>query len=551
MKRKMKYGWMLVLLFISSDTVFGQGIKNKMLLPTSLDSLAGSNHAGRNWWDVQHYTLDIRVDIEHQQIEGRVQIRYKVIEAGTLMMVDLQQPLEITGIVSGKDPVAFEQKGRFCFVNKNGRGRVGKVDSINIFYKGKPKVAVKPPWDGGIDWNHDEKGRPWISTACQGIGASIWWPCKDIQSDEPDYGVDMYYTVPSDLSAVANGKLIEKVHLKDGKTTWHWRVTQPINNYNVSMNIAHYVKISEEYEGRKGGLDVSFYVLDYNLDKGKKLFPEIIEMLECFEQKAGPYPFYEDGYKMIETAHLGMEHQSGIAYGNRFMRGYRGDDRSDTGVGLGWDFILIHESGHEWFGNSITTADVNDGWIHEGFTTYMETIYTECAQGLDAAQRYVIGQRHIITNRVPLINKYGVNFDAPGDIYDKGASLIHTIRTILDDDHKFYAILQEMTKKYSHQTVTSAEIEEFWIRQSGLQLKPIFDQYLRTTQIPTLIYSINDQIMTLHWTNVIPGFEMPVLLLLKDGSRKWVKASEQPVSIKLEAEFDKWDPNIYCYYKKQ
>lgn len=551
MKRKMKYGWMLVLLFISSDTVFGQGIKNKMLLPTSLDSLAGSNHAGRNWWDVQHYTLDIRVDIEHQQIEGRVQIRYKVIEAGTLMMVDLQQPLEITGIVSGKDPVAFEQKGRFCFVNKNGRGRVGKVDSINIFYKGKPKVAVKPPWDGGIDWNHDEKGRPWISTACQGIGASIWWPCKDIQSDEPDYGVDMYYTVPSDLSAVANGKLIEKVHLKDGKTTWHWRVTQPINNYNVSMNIAHYVKISEEYEGRKGGLDVSFYVLDYNLDKGKKLFPEIIEMLECFEQKAGPYPFYEDGYKMIETAHLGMEHQSGIAYGNRFMRGYRGDDRSDTGVGLGWDFILIHESGHEWFGNSITTADVNDGWIHEGFTTYMETIYTECAQGLDAAQRYVIGQRHIITNRVPLINKYGVNFDAPGDIYDKGASLIHTIRTILDDDHKFYAILQEMTKKYSHQTVTSAEIEEFWIRQSGLQLKPIFDQYLRTTQIPTLIYSINDQIMTLHWTNVIPGFEMPVLLLLKDGSRKWVKASEQPVSVKLEAEFDKWDPNIYCYYKKQ
>lgn len=519
-------------------------------MPTSMDSLAGSNHSGRNWWDVMHYTLRVVPDIENKSLQGQVRIKYKVTSEGKQMMIDLQRPLVISKIVSGKENVPYEQKGRFCFIGKNGKGRVGQLDSIDIYYSGKPKIAVRPPWDGGIDWNQDEKGRPWVSTACQGIGASIWWPCKDIQSDEPDNGVDMYYTIPDELSAIANGKLIDKKPGGKGLTTWHWRVTQPISNYNVSMNIGYYSDIFQDFTGQKGNLKVEFYVLDYNVDKGKKLFPEIISMLQCFEEKVGPYPFYEDGYKMIETAHLGMEHQSGIAYGNKFLRGYKGSDRSETGVGLGWDFILIHESGHEWFGNSITSADINDGWIHEGFTTYMETIYTECLSGLDAAQKYVIGQRHIISNKVPLINQYGVNFDAPGDIYDKGASLIHTIRTIMDDDRKFYQVLQAMAKKYYHSTVTSEEVENFWIQQTGLPLKPIFDQYLRTTQIPTLEYTDNGTSMTLRWTNVIPDFEMPCLLLLKDGGRKWVKVTEHPVSIKLDTAFDRWDPNMYCHYKE-
>ncbi|HRG44400.1 MAG TPA: hypothetical protein PKY97_08035, partial [Saprospiraceae bacterium] len=330
-------------------------------MPTSMDSLAGSNHSGRNWWDVMHYTLRVVPDIENKSLQGQVRITYKVTAEGKQMMIDLQRPLVISKIVSGKENVPYEQKGRFCFIGKNGKGKVGQLDSIDIYYSGKPKIAVRPPWDGGIDWNQDEKGRPWVSTACQGIGASIWWPCKDIQSDEPDNGVDMYYTIPDELSAIANGKLIDKKPGGKGLTTWHWRVTQPISNYNVSMNIGYYSDIFQDFTGQKGNLKVEFYVLDYNVDKGKKLFPEIISMLQCFEEKVGPYPFYEDGYKMIETAHLGMEHQSGIAYGNKFLRGYKGSDRSETGVGLGWDFILIHESGHEWFGNSITSADINDG----------------------------------------------------------------------------------------------------------------------------------------------------------------------------------------------
>ena len=535
----------LLCLLMLIDSSFGQSPA------ISPDSLAGSNHAGRNWWDVQHYNLAIIPAIQDSTLTGTVTITYKVLSEGAGMMIDLQAPLKIYKVLSGNQKVSYRHDGRFWWIAKDGKGKVGSTDAITIFYEGKPRVAVKPPWDGGIDWNHDAKGRPWISTACQGICASIWWPCKDIQSDEPEQGADLFYTIPADLSAIANGKLVSVTDTKNGKRTWHWRVTQPINNYNISMNIGHYEKIQDTFHGKQGNLDVEFFVLDYNLEKGKKLFPEIFSMLNCFEEKVGPYPFYEDGYKMIETAHLGMEHQSGIAYGNNFQRGYKGTDRSKTGVGLTWDFILVHESGHEWFGNSITTEDVNDGWIHEGFTTYMETIYTECLSGKEDAQKYVIGQRHIITNHKPMINQYGVNYDAPGDIYDKGASLIHTIRTIIDDDKKFYAILQGKARKYYHSIVKSNDIEDYWILSTGFNLKPIFDQYLRTTMIPTLTYTINDDAMTLRWTNVVKGFKMPVILFLKDGSPVRINVSEDPVSVKLSSPFGHWDPNIYCVYKEE
>jgi len=519
-------------------------------LPRSRDSLAGSDHAGRNWWDLQHYTIDITPDIAGKSLSGSVKIVYKVLSPGEKMMIDLQQPLKITRITGGGRDIPFTADDRFWWLDHNGKGKVGTLDSIQIFYEGKPREAVNPPWDGGLIWKKDNEGRPWITTACQGIGASIWWPCKDIQSDEPDRGVDILFTVPEELTAVSNGKLAGISDVGDHLKKWHWRVTQPINNYSIAMNLAHYTLISDVYEGKKGKLDVGFYVLDYNLEKGKKLFPEIMTMLQCFEDRIGPYPFYEDGYKMVETSHLGMEHQSGIAYGNKFLRGYLGSDRSRTGVGLGWDFILVHESGHEWFGNSITALDINDNWIHEGFTTYLETIYTECVAGKEAARKYLIGQRHIISNKQPLINDYGVNYDAPGDIYDKGASLIHTIRTLIDDDPKFFRILQALNEKYYHSIVTTKDIEDFLTRQSGLRLQPVFDQYLRTTQIPVLEYTVHDKTMTLQWTNVIKGFKMPVLMILKDGSRKWITASEYPVSVRLGGSFDSWDPNIYCTYKE-
>ena len=516
---------------------------------TNVDSLAGSNHAGRNWWDLQHYTLDIIPDIESKSLSGKVSILYKITGKGEVMMIDLQEPLQITKVESNGKEIKFSHQGRFWWIDKSDGGKTGSADSILITYEGMPRKAVNAPWDGGLVWSKDEKGRPYVSTACQGIGASIWWPCKDTQEDEPDTGVDLYFTVDNDLTAASNGKLISSQNIGQ-KKKWHWKVTQPINNYDVTMNIAHYALIEDKYKGVKGELDVKFYVLDYNLEKGKKLFPEIITMLSCFENRVGPYPFYEDGYKMIETSFLGMEHQSGIAYGNKYLRGYLGADRSKSGFGLLWDFILVHESGHEWYGNSITARDVNDSWIHEGFTTYMETIYTECVSGKEAAEKYVIGQRKIITNREPMIGAYGVNNGAPGDIYDKGASLIHTIRTIMDDDVLFFEMIREMNKKYYHSQVSSAEIESFMIKKSGLDLSSVFDQYLRKSNIPVLEYTSENGVMTVRWTKVVDNFKMPVRAIMKDGSAKWIKVTEQPVSLRLKGEFDRWDENVYCEVKK-
>lgn len=538
------------LLFVSLVFNFYSSRGQSPISLKNIDSIAGSNHDGRNWWDLRHYKLQVNVDIDKKFLSGTVRITYKVLSEGSVMLIDLQSPMSIKKIISNGRDVKFKQDGRFWWVEKSGLNIAGSMDSIDIQFEGSPKSAKNAPWDGGVVWLKDEKGRPWIGTACQGIGASIWWPCKDIQSDEPDNGADMYFTVKDDLTVVSNGRLISSEVKKDNKKLWHWRVTQPINSYDITMNIGHYVKIEDQYKGINGILDQSFYVLDYNLENGKKLFPEIALMLACFENRVGAYPFYEDGYKMIETSFLGMEHQSGIAYGNKFKRGYLGSDRSGTGEGLKWDFILVHESGHEWFGNSVTSNDTNDGWIHEGFTTYLETIYTECLSGKEAAEKYVIGQRKQISNKTPMISKYGVRTSAPGDIYDKGANLIHTIRTIMDDDERFFKMMHSISRKYYHGFVSSKELESFMAKESRLNLEPVFDQYLRTTQIPTLQYTITNNMMTVAWTKVVDKFKMPVLLITKDGGRKWITATDKPVSFKLNSEFDHWDENIYCEYKK-
>lgn len=536
-------------LFLVSAMISFTNFAQKPIALANHDSLAGSNHAGRNWWDVQHYTLDVEPDIQQETIKGKVSIIYKITGKGSVLMLDLQEPLKITSLKSGGKDVKYSKKDRFYWVDKNDGGKTGSLDSLEITYEGKPRKAANAPWDGGLVWAKDEKGRPYVGTACQGIGASIWWPCKDQQYDEPDKGVDIFITADKELTAASNGKLIN-VRETGQKKKWHWRVSNPINNYDVTMNIAYYSHIKDQYKGVNGSLDVEFYTLDYNLEKGKKLFPEILTMLSCFENRVGPYPFYEDGFKMIETSFLGMEHQSGIAYGNKYLRGYLGSDRSKSGFGLLWDFILVHESGHEWYGNSITARDVNDNWIHEGFTTYLETIYTECVSGKEAAQKYVIGQRKIISNKEPLIGKYGVNHDATGDIYDKGSNLIHTIRTIIDDDEKFFNMIREMNKKFYHTVVTSGEIEQFMINKSGLDLKTVFDQYLRKTNIPVLEYSTENGVMTVKWTKVVDNFKMSMLAIMKDGSRKWIKVTDQPVSLRLKGEFDRWDENIYCEVKK-
>ena len=381
---------------------------------------------------------------------------------------------------------------------------------LKAYYHGRPHIAVKPPWDGGVVWKKDKWGREWIAVACQGLGASVWYPCKDYQGDEPENGASMTFTAPSELITVSNGRLRNKTVNTDGTTTTTWAVVNPINNYDISPYIGKYVHFGEIYKGEKGNLTMDYWVLDSNLAKAKIQFKDAPRMMKAFEYWFGPYPFYEDGYKLVDAPYLGMEHQSAIGYGNGYTNGYAGRDLSHSGWGLKWDFIIVHESGHEWFGNNITTKDIADMWVHEGFTNYSETLFTEYYYGKEAGTDYIVGVRKNIKNDKPIIGNYGVNNEGSGDMYYKGGNMIHMIRQIINDDNKFRNILRGLNKDFYHQTVTGKQIEDYIIKKSGINFSKMFDQYLRTIQIPVLEYKNVDGQLYFRWSNCVDHFAMPL-----------------------------------------
>ena len=469
------------------------------------------------------------------------------------MQIDLQQPLIIDSVIYKNRSLNFKRDGNVCFIEWPSLDHMND-DSISIFYHGKPREAVNAPWDGGWVWTKDEKGRPWMTVACQGLGASVWYPCKDHQSDEPDNGASLTITVADSLVAVGNGKLTGKKNNGNGTTSWKWEVNSPINNYTIVPYIGKYVNWQENYNGEKGKLDCSYWVLDYDLEKSKKQFGRDVKpMLTCFEEWFGPYPFYDDGYKLVESSHLGMEHQSAIAYGNKFLDGYLGSDLSGTGWGTKWDYIIIHESGHEWFANNITTNDIADMWVHEGFTNYSEVLFVECQQGKKAADEYCRGLRNNIQHDGPVIGKYGVNKEGSGDMYAKGANMIHTIRQVINDDILFKKILRGLNKTFYHKTVDTKDIENYISKQSGKDLSKIFDQYLRTPQIPQLEYKIKGSSFSYRWKNCIKGFNMPVRIF-SGGHQRWIMPTTEWQTQKMADWFDEKsfsiDKNFYITEKK-
>jgi len=477
---------------------------------TRQDTLRGSITPERAWWDLLHYDLRVRVDIGSRTISGTNEIRYRVLEPAQVMQIDLQQPLEITSITQQGRSLSFTREGNAFFVKVTQPQERGKSYSLTVTYHGTPRAAVRAPWDGGFSWKKDKNGKPFVATSNQGLGASVWWPCKDHMYDEPD-SMKISITAPEGLMAVANGQLTGKEEQPGKKTiTWHWEVKNPINNYGVNVNIGDYVHFSEVYQGEKGPLQCDYYVLSYNLDKAREHFRQVPEMLEAFEYWFGPYPFYEDGYKLVEVPYLGMEHQSSVTYGNHYLDGYLGNDLSGTGWGLKFDFIIIHESGHEWFANNITYRDIADMWIHESFTNYSEGLFLEYHYGKEAGYEYLRGIRRNILNDIPVIGIYGVNNEGSGDMYAKGASMLHTIRQLVDDDEKWRGLLRGLNKDFYHSTVTSEQIEKYMIEYTGIDLQPVFDQYLRTVMIPTLEYFFEDEQLYYRWINVVPGFNMPV-----------------------------------------
>ena len=547
----MRRAILLTVLAVAPANLPSQTAPVKPPVPTHADTLRGSNTPERAWWDATFYDLHVKVSPADSSISGYNAITYHVLKKAREMQIDLQVPLVVDSVVQDGAELSARRDGNAFFVRLLAPQKVGARKTVSVYYHGKPVVAVRPPWDGGLVWARDSLARPWTVTANEGTGASVWWPNKDIYSDEPD-SQRVAITVPDSVIDVSNGRLRSTTRNNDGTATYEWFVANPINNYDVAVNAGHYSHFGDVFDGEKGKLTLDFWPLDYHLDTARKQFAQVKPMLQCFESWFGPFPWYEDGYKLVETPHLGMEHQSAVAYGNHYKNGYLGRDRSATGHGLLWDFIIVHESAHEWFGNSITMKDAADMWIHESFATYAEGLFTECTQGKKAGGEYTVGQRKLIRNDEPIIGVYGVNHEGSGDMYDKGANMLHTIRQLVDDDTRWRGILRGLGKTFWHQTVTTKEIEGYISRQSGIDLSKVFDEYLRTTKVPTLEYKLQGQQLSYRWTKVVPGFAMPVRIATSSGRQSWIRPTEgwKTTTVRLDRPEDfHVDENFYVDVK--
>ena len=508
---------------------------------TKQDELRGSVTPERAWWDLRYYHLSVAFDPESKTISGTNVIRFKAADEGQLMQIDLQEPLEITKVEFAGAELGFEREGNVYRIEFEKAIAKGGTHSITVSYQGKATESKNPPWSGGISWQEDSQGHPFIATTCQGIGASIWWPCKDHCGDEPDEGMNISLTVPEDLTAVSNGRLSKTDHDKDkGLKTFHWVVTQPINNYCVSANIGNYVSFSETLQGESGELDLQYWVLAHQREKAEKHFKEVPRTIEAFEHWFGKYPFYEDSYKLVVVPYTGMEHQSAVTYGNGFANGYRGKDLSDTGVGLKFDFIIVHESGHEWFGNNVSVKDIADLWVHESFTNYSENLFVEYHFSKEEAEDYVIGCRKLIKNDRPIIGVYGVNHQGSGDMYYKGGNMLHTMRHIVNDDKKWRSILRGLNETFRHQTVTGEQVEAYVSREAGFDFSKVFDQYLRSTDIPSLKYEVEGNRFSYHLENVVEGFEIPARAML-NGESVALTLSEETQTLEVDKEIESFE----------
>lgn len=540
MKNKYLFG-MLVLLMLLHNKSISQEYEF-----TKQDTLRGSITPERAWWDLTYYHLDIAVDLDNKFIKGSNTIEYKVLEPNKKLQVDLQSPLKITKVEQNGKELTFSSEGSAHFINLIDKQRKGKINSVKVYYEGNPKEAVRAPWDGGLSWTRDSNGKHFAATSCQGIGASIWWPNKDHMYDEVD-SMLISVNVPKGLMNISNGRL-KKIEEFEDTNTYHWYVSNPINNYGVNINIGDYVEFSEVYDGEKGKLDMIYYVLRDNIERAKTQFKDAVKMMDAFEYWFGPYPFYEDSFKIVEVPYLGMEHQSSITYGNKYMKGYLGRDLSRTGWGLKFDYIIIHEAGHEWFANNITYKDIADMWIHESFTTYSENLFLDYHYGKEASSEYVIGTRAGISNSAPMIGPYGVN-QRGSDIYSKGANVLHTIRQIANSDEKWRMILRGLNKDFYHQTVETKQIENYISDKMGYDLSTFFDQYLRTTNIPVFEYKLNDGLLEYKWTNVVDGFKMPIELFVGDEKIR-LNPTQEIKSINVKSEKIRLDKNYYVNINK-
>ena len=538
---------LIILLFIAFNQSYAQGIFDDKLTTTRQDTLRGSITPERSWWDLTYYHLDIKVEPDKKFISGSNTVGYKVLKSNKTMQIDLQEPMKITSVEANGKSLNFNREGNAYFIELKHKQKKNDINYVEINYEGYPKEAIRAPWDGGLSWKKDDNDNHFIATSCQGLGASVWWPNKDHMYDEVD-SMLISVNVPKNLTNVSNGRLKKVTEHKNGTKTFDWFVSNPINNYGVNINIGDYVSFSEIYKGEKGDLDIDNYVLSYNLEKAKEQFKQVPMMIEAFEHWFGPYPFYEDSFKMVEVPYLGMEHQSSITYGNKYQNGYLGRDLSGSGWGLKFDYIIIHEGGHEWFANNITYKDVADMWVHEGFTCYSENLYVDYFFGKEASAEYVIGTRRGISNKKPIIGQYDVNREGSSDMYSKGANLLHTIRQLANDDEVWRQTLRGLNREFYHSTVTTREIEEYMSKSIRMDLSKIFDQYLRDYRVPVFEYEIIDGELNYRWNNVIDGFDMPLEVII-DGKNMELYPISEFKQIPIKNLYIKVDDDYYVFTK--
>lgn len=541
-----RYSILIAALFSVAINAYSQYLAPAQGAYTRQDTLRGSITPERAWWDLTFYHLDIAVNPADSTIYGSNTVTYRVITESDVMQIDLQPPLELTKAIQNGKSLNFKREGNVYWIRMAERQEPGQVYSLTLDYGGRPKVSNRPPWEGGITWQRDSRNQPFVASSCQGDGASLWWPCKDHMYDEPD-SMLISVNVPSNLMDVSNGRLRKVEKLRNNTTTWHWFVANPINNYGVNINIGDYAHFSEVFNGEKGKLDCDYYVLKDDLEKAKIQFRQAPMMLAAFEYWMGPYPFYEDGYKLVQVPYLGMEHQSSVTYGNGFRNGYSGRDLSVSGWGMKFDFIIIHESGHEWFANNITYEDAADMWVHESFTNYAENLYVEYYYGKDAGRDYILGCRGNIRNDQPVTGVYNVNVSGSGDMYYKGGNMLHTLRQIVDDDEKWRVILRGLNKDFYHQVVKGSQIEEYLSEKTGLDLKSVFDQYLRDVRIPVFEYYVQGNRLTYRWNNCVRGFNMPLRIYVS-GVRKDIVPTTRFTTIDVDTDNSviSVDPNYYA-----
>lgn len=516
---------------------------------TRRDSLQGGLRIERTSYDVKRYDLNITINPEQKSIKGFNEITFDVVIPTQKIQLDLFENMKVDSIVWNAKKLNYKRDNDAVFIDFPEKLASRSNHKLKFYYSGNPRIAKNAPWDGGFVFSKDKAGKDFIAVAVQGTGASLWYPVKDSQTDEPDNGASIKVAVPNGLMNVSNGRFLGSQDLKNGYTRWDWEVKNPINNYTITVNIADYVHIQDKMPD----LDLDYYVLRENEAKAREHFMEVKPMMECFQSKFGRYPFWEDGYKLVETPYLGMEHQSAVAYGNKYKKGYMGFDLSGTGVGMFFDYITIHETGHEWFGNSITSMDIADMWIHEGFTTYSETVFIECIKGYDDAMKYINGQAKNVRNDKPIIGQYGVNNEGSGDMYYKGSLLLNTLRHIIGDDEKWWKMVYDYSETFKKKIITSDTVIDYFNKASGTDLTPVFRQYLYTNQLPIFIYKIKGDYLYYSWDNVNEDFNMPIDIGFEDKKiRLKPTLKEQKIKLKKlsKKSFQIYDNQFYVKIKE-